>query len=122
MTTATVVKALRWPLSSVWPLLVEKLPSVRAQGVAREIGEAGELRIPPYTFEQHIGYISLLVYSPTKDRVWRVHIRPVHFGGYDTKVFDFNALRHIEFEYYPKGVTDRHPWDPSTYLKIKNVR
>lgn len=120
----TIVRVLQWPSNVVWPLLFER--RIRAREIAQEIGEAEELRIrevdqrPNWITGRNVGYVSLLIQTPAQKR-W-VHIRPIHFGNYDKKVFDFNQLRFIEFEYCPKGVTDRHSWDPSTYLKIKNAR
>lgn len=112
----TVAKVLQWPL--VWPLSKRK---DRVRELAREIGLAGELRIKGIE-DWHVGFVRLLVFPRGKDAGWYVNIRPIHFGGYDSKVFDFNMLRYIEFEYYPEGVTERHRRDPSTYLTIKNVR
>jgi hypothetical protein len=113
-------KVLQWPL--VRPLSKRR---EKAHLLARTIAQAGELRIVGVE-DHHIGFVRLVVFPRNMKDGWYINIRPVHFGGYDAKVFDFNMHRYIEFEYCPRGVTEnakwRHPWDPSTYLTIKSVR
>lgn len=116
----TVAKAriLQW--SFVWPLSKTE----KARRFAQEVARAGELRINGVE-ENHIGFVRLLVFPDKKDTGWYTNIRPLHFGGMDATVFDFNMLRFIEFEYCHKGIPEmvgRHPWDFSTYLTIKSVR
>lgn len=112
-------RMLQWSL--VWPLSRQE----KAQRIAFEIAELGELRNRGVE-DYHIGFVRLLLFPQESDTGRYVNIRPVHFGGMDAKVFDFSQVIWIEFEYCPEGVTEdtklRHPWDPSTYLRIKNVR
>lgn len=116
----TIVGALQWPLYHlVWPLLLGR-KIAKARKLAQTIAEAGELRIQEWY--QRVGYIRMLIYSQEVDRLWYINIRPVHFGGLWDPVYEFSKLKHVEFKYCPKGVTDRYPWDYSTYLTIKNVR
>ena len=108
-------RILQWPL--MWPLSrIEK-----ARQTAQKIASFGELKVGGVE-DWHVGYVLLLVVLPGKNIGWYVKIRPVHFGGYDAKVFDFSMLRYIEFEYYDRGIAERHSFDPSNYLTIKNVR
>ena len=124
MIVATVVRMLQRPWSFVWPLLFSRRK--RAQELARSLDFSlvGRLRIkkvdqrPNLLTGHNVGYVSLLVGSR-----W-VKIRPSHFGGYDASVFDFSQLRLIEFEYKPEGVegvVEKHPFEPSSYLTIKDV-
>lgn len=107
-------RILQW--SHVWPLSKQE----KARQTAREIASYGKLEIKGVE-DWHVGFVLLLVIPLGEKTGWFVKFRPVHFGGYDAKTFDFNQLRFIEFEYCHRGVTERHFWDPSTYLSMKNV-
>ncbi|MEK7190432.1 MAG: hypothetical protein AAB661_01565 [Patescibacteria group bacterium] len=106
---------------------LRKLPEIfkrkeKAQKCAQEIAAAGQLCLDFHNIKHYVGFISVFVYSnkvPTQQ--WWVNIRPVHFPGIDAKVFNFEHIRFIKFEYCEKGITPRHLWDPSTYLTIKDV-
>jgi len=124
MTVATLAKVLQWPFTSVWPLLFFRKKRAKELARSLDVSLVGKLRIkkvdqrPNWLTGHNVGYVSLLIGSQ-----W-VRIRPCHFGGYNASVFDFSQLRLIEFEYHPggvRGIVETHPYDPSSYLTIKNV-
>lgn len=109
-------RVLHWP-STWWPLSW----SEKARLEAQEIAQQGELKVRGVY--QHTGYTRLLVMKPSATTGWHVNIRPAHWGTRESyRIFEFDSVRYIEFEYVPDGVSDRHHWDPSRYLRIKSVR